>query len=615
MPGRVAGAGRELDRETLDAALSSCRQHLLDARGPNGCWTGELSVSALSTATALFALHLHLRNPGRGDAAPEIARLVEGGGRWLVRHQNSDGGWGDTTASRSNLSTTLLCWSALAPLEEGDAGAASAAEWAARWIERNAGSLAPERLAEAVAARYGKDRTFSVPILTMAALAGRLGPDGWRCVTPLPFELAAFPRNWFHLLQLPVVSYALPALIAMGQAIHHHRPPENPAIRLVRSSAKTPTLKVLRAIQPAGGGFLEAIPLTSFVTMSLISCGQGDGEVVREGVGFLVRSVRPCGGWPIDTNLATWVTTLAVNALSAGAPAGPALTTADAVRIREWLLGQQYRETHPYTNAPPGAWAWTDLPGGVPDADDTAGALLALHHLGPDGPTLEAARAGAAWLLNLQNRDGGVPTFCRGWGALPFDRSGADLTAHALLAWHVWFSDLPGIRRRVIAARHRACRYLSEIQRPDGSFLPLWFGNEHAHEDENPVYGTGRVLPALILEQFDHPHLKESVQKAARWLIDAQNPDGGWGGAPGIPSTIEETAVAVQALSEAVPSVPDAREAVIHGARSLINQTSGGCDFAPSPIGLYFARLWYSERDYPLIFTTAALGAVRKLPQ
>ena len=28
----------------------------------------------------------------------------------------------------------------------------------------------------------------------------------------------------------------------------------------------------------------------------------------------------------------------------------------------------------------------------------------------------------------------------------------------------------------------------------------------------------------------------------------------------------------------------------------------------PWPIGFYFAKLWYHERLYPLIFTTTALG-------
>ena len=49
----------------------------------------------------------------------------------------------------------------------------------------------------------------------------------------------------------------------------------------------------------------------------------------------------------------------------------------------DWLLDQQYRQVHPYTNADPGGWAWTDLPGGVPDADDTPGALLAVLQLLP----------------------------------------------------------------------------------------------------------------------------------------------------------------------------------------------------------------------------------------
>ena len=81
----------------------------------------------------------------------------------------------------------------------------------------------------------------------------------------------------------------------------------------------------------------------------------------------------------------------------------------------------------------------------VPDADDTPGALLALAKLCNDElpeetrqRILRAAIAGTDWLLALQNRDGGWPTFCRGWGKLAFDRSGTDLTAHAPRALRVW---------------------------------------------------------------------------------------------------------------------------------------------------------------------------------
>ena len=95
--------------------------------------------------------------------------------------------------------------------------------------------------------------------------------------------------------------------------------------------------------------------------------GLADHPVAKKGVEFLKSSIRDDGGWPIDTNLATWVTTLSINAL------GDDLDGVDKDAIREWLLAQQYKTVHPYTNADPGGWAWTDLPGGVPDADDTAG--------------------------------------------------------------------------------------------------------------------------------------------------------------------------------------------------------------------------------------------------
>ena len=64
-------------------------------------------------------------------------------------------------------------------------------------------------------------------------------------------------------------------------------------------------------IQPTTGGFLEATPLTSFVSMSLAASRPARiTTVVRHGVDFLARSVRDDGSWPIDTNLATWATTL-----------------------------------------------------------------------------------------------------------------------------------------------------------------------------------------------------------------------------------------------------------------------------------------------------------------
>jgi squalene-hopene/tetraprenyl-beta-curcumene cyclase len=606
--------------ERLEAAYRTALARLLAERTPEGHWVGELSASALSTATAVSALSL-VRKTAHGRDS--IDGLIRGGLAWLAANQNEDGGWGDTIRSVSNISTTMLGRAAIHLA--GATGQYSETLARADGYMRERFGTTPEEQAEAVRARYGKDRTFAVPILTTCALAGMVK---WDEVPSLPFELACFPQSWFRFLRLQVVSYALPALIAIGQCVYRHRPPWNPLSWLIRRLAIRRSLRVLETIQPSNGGFLEATPLTSFVTLSLASIGLADHPVARKGADFIVQSVRPDGSWPIDTNLSTWVTTLSINALAAVGE----LDRIDRPALRDWLLKQQYQERHPYTGADPGAWAWSALPGGVPDADDTPGALLALNHLCLEDQTAtEAAERGCEWLLGLQNRDGGWPTFCRGWGHLPFDRSGSDLTAHvvrACAAWHKDFSDgilyytardgrVSGVPWHENPARARLFRqlqdsfpagfaYLARTQRPDGSWLPLWFGNQHAPDDENPTYGTARVLAAY--RDLDRMNT-DPAQKGIRWLLSNQNADGGWGGGKGTPSSIEETALAVEVLLSAGP---DATVAVNKGLQWLVHEVeTGGLDH-PIPIGFYFAKLWYFEKLYPIIFTVAALGHARR---
>ncbi|MGV3663125.1 MAG: prenyltransferase/squalene oxidase repeat-containing protein [Prosthecobacter sp.] len=571
----------------LDSAIASTRAHLDSLRNARGHWEGHLSSSALSTATAIVALALV-------DRETHTA-LVQRGAQWLCHHQNADGGWGDTTLSKSNLSTTLLCWSALHLVAAHEAAAISKAD---TWITAQVGSLEAETIARAVIARYGKDKTFSVPILMLCTLCGTLGENGWRHVIALPFELAALPRTWFGAVGLPVVSYALPALIAIGHVRFSKRPPAwwNP-LRWLRALAWKRVRPMLRTLQPGSGGYLEATPLTSFVTMALAGAGDLDHPCLPLAVGFLQQSVRQDGAWPIDTNLATWGTTLAVRA--GGTPDG---------RTLEWLLDQQYQQVHPFTNAAPGGWAWTDLPGGVPDADDTSSALIAVNKLGH--PCDQRIQAGVTWLLDLQNRDGGMPTFCRGWGALPFDRSTPEITAHALLAWWTWRDDLPPpLQQRIHKATALALAYLRRAQGTDGSWIPLWFGNEHTPDENNPVYGTAQVMNHLGGNDALASHASDLIQPGLRYLGAVQKSDGSFGGDKEAPCPLEETAVALQALCTG-----GAPPAVIQLALGrLLTDTTGGQCFPPAPIGLYFARLWYHEQLYPVIWTLGALQAARKM--
>jgi len=616
----------------VQSAYEKAREELLAERCANGHWIGELASSALATATAVSALSLVDRE--------HYKELIGNGVQWILGRQNADGGWGDTEKNYSNISTTMLVVAALRLAVRAEEFSEVVAN-AKSYIEAKGGI-------EGLRRRYGKDKTFAVPILTNYALAGLVS---WSEVSALPFEAACVPQSWYRFMQMPVVSYAIPALVAIGQARYFHRKPLNPITRLIRAAAIKPSLKVLQRMQPESGGYLEAVPLTGFVTMALAGTGRADHPVAQLAIKFLIDSVRNDGSWPIDTNLATWNTTLSLNAL-AGAGENVSTLSDDSTRCLSWLLSCQHNERHPFTGADPGGWGWSDLSGAVPDSDDTPGALLTLAHWHDSTNCDEtdrvrisrAAANGLAWLIKLQNRNGGWPTFCRGWGKLPFDRSGSDLTAHALRAirvWsEIWKGNPPKVKQnlRLLAKTSidsvvaKGFHYLVRQQRSDGSWIPLWFGNQDQPIEENPVYGTAKVLLAFR-DSADLLGENETrvMRRGLNWLSAAQNEDGGWGGGPamlnhdfdpalsaeqsvsaGFPSSVEETALALEALLTAADD-PSLQGTIDKGVEWLCCKVENNLHHETSPIGFYFAKLWYYERLYPLIFTVSALGqAIRR---
>ncbi len=138
---------------------------------------------------------------------------------------------------------------------------------------------------------------------------------------------------------------------------------------------------------------------------------------------------------------------------------------------------------------------------------------------------------------------------------------------------------------------------------------------------------------------------------AVDYLLSARNSDGGWGGGPSLStalsaavvSSVEETSVALEAIchyfqtyalanglkNERVFGDPADKdrsvdrlwrpsqgresqclEAIIDAARWLTDAIDREQHQTAWPIGFYFAKLWYYEKLYPLVFATAAMGAV-----
>lgn len=715
-----------IDRQRVSAALETARSDLLAEQTAAGHWVGELSSSPLSTATAISALIIaeqsgSLEQHGRKadqlfDAdqifQSDLSELIVQSLHWLACQQNDDGGWGDTNKSRSNIAATMLVVAAF-HLTGVPAKYSGLLERAEGYIRQGGGVAALRK-------RYGRDKTLAAAILTNCALAD-LVP--WKEVPSLPFELAVLRQPWHRPLRLPAVGYTIPALVAIGQAVYHHRRPWNPMTRAVRRLSRARALNVVERLQPESGGFLESTPLTSFVVMSLASIGLAEGRIVRRGVEFLLGSVRGDGSWPATANLAVTNTVLAMHALGRwGSDQVPSpeegsrvqgtegrrqgtgnreqrWTRADRTNLRsvpgaaarahgaepttaaqryppvDWLLKCQHTAPNPYPGTSPGGWAWTDLSGGVPDVDSTAGALVALADAYEwSDPAVRqrielAAKLGTRWLLDLQNRDGGWPTFSRRdqptvgahlrWaptygrcpGCLLYDGSASDLTAHALIAISACRRRIPravhgkDIQLRLDGAVERAMAYLQDQQREDGSWIPLWFGNQDNPDDENPVYGTSRVLMALADLGYAS---SDMARRGCDWLGRVQHASGGWGptnlrsagtrqpvlpGAGSVAATatspprrvpppkhdakdfdvhstgpsVEETALAVTALLRIGDTSASQQRAAEQGLAWLVEAVENGRHTEPAPIGFYFVKLWYYERLYPRIFAAEAL--------
>lgn len=579
---------------------------LLAELNDEGFWTGKLSSSALGVSVAIAALHFH--------NAEENKTQIKKGFSWLKNNINSDGSFGDTPESLGNISTSLLVYASLNLYSAEDKTLKELQKKIADYLLQNNIDIKSDKVADAILGHYKKDYTFSVPILTMCALCGIPGDSGFKKIPQLPFELALLPQKFYRLLNLSVVSYAIPALIAVGIVIFKKKKSGRIA-RWIRKGAEKKALKILQKSMPESGGFLEAIPLTAFVSLSLINAGYGETEVVKKGIEFLKRTQRQDGGWAIDVDLSTWVTTLSIKAL--GSKIDEVLNEEQQNILIEHLKSLQNKIVHPFNGASPGGWGWTNYSGSVPDCDDTPGAMLALMQLAPHHTVTDEILVGGEWLLKMQNSDGGFPTFSKGWGKLPFDQSCADLTGHCFLALakvlNLFRNKISSsTKKKLNESLKNAITYLQKYQQENGSWMPLWFGNQHTKNHQNPVYGTARVLtylydslPFLPANSEIVKLIEELIHSGEKFLLEVQHENGSWGGNSSVHGSIEETSLSIAALQGSTHT--NQREKGF-GWLDKYHQNNG---LKAAPIGLYFASLWYDEKMYPI--TSYLEAVVREL--
>lgn len=315
-----------------------------------------------------------------------------------------------------------------------------------------------------------------------------------------------------------------------------------------------------------------------------------------------------------------WDTGIALNALL---ESGLGTEDPAALNAARWLIDHEVKElgdwAHRVPDVAPGGWYFEYANEFYPDCDDTAEVLMALARCRFRDPRDEKRKQGAvdrglAWLLAMQNKDGGWAAFDKDcdnevFTHVPFadhnamlDPSCEDVTARVLESLHVlgFTRDDPAIMK--------AIGWLLERQEEDGS----WFGRWGC----NYIYGTWLVLWGLRAIGFDPQDAR--VQKARGWIESVQNADGGWGETPESydepsakgkgESTAAQTAWALLALHASDAKESDAAR---RGVAYLLDKQREDGSWHDVPwTGTGFPRVFYLRYHYYCIyFPLLALGA------
>ncbi len=625
---------------SLDSRISDAMQRsvnwFLSAQAPEGYWWGELEAD--STLESDYILYQYVL--GRFERE-KIAKLAN----YVRRQQLPDGGWSIYPGGPAEINATVKAYFALKLA--GDLPEASHLERARRKVNELGGLEAAN--------------SYTRFYLAM------VGAIAWDLVPAIPPELMLLP-NWFLVNVYEMSSWTRSILIPLT-ILYAQRPdwkvPEHGQVgELFRNgSRKTAAFKwdrrvvswrnlflainkllkaherlswkplrrralgrarawLLEHLERSDGlGTIYPAMVNSVFALMALGFPPEDPLTGRE-IGFLASyeieegdtlRVQPCISPVWDTAIAM------VSLQEAGlGPNHPAL-----VNAARWLLDHQIVGSGDWQvknrDAEPGGWAFEFRNDFFPDVDDTAFVLMALAPVADaDAERMKPAlRRGLAWLLSMQNRDGGWGAFDRDndralLTQIPFadhnamiDPSTADVTARTVecLGRFGWPASHPTVARAV--------EFLRRDQTAEGPWYGRW--------GVNYVYGTSGVLRALEPVGLA---AGEDCHRAVNWLRSVQNADGGWGESiasyddaslkgKGV-STPSQTAWAlIGLLAVSGPGDPAVERGI---AYLLERQNADGSWDEDQFTGTGFPRVFYLKYHlYRNAFPLYALGRYRNL--
>ncbi|HEY7404317.1 MAG TPA: squalene--hopene cyclase [Candidatus Angelobacter sp.] len=619
------------------AGIETARDYLFAQQHEDGYWCGELEADT-TLESDYIAIHTLLGTGNRTrmeQAVPEI-----------IRHQNDDGGWPIFAGGPSNISASVKAYLALKLM--------------GLKADHPVLELARKKILEMGGAT--ECNTFTKIYLCF------FGQYDWEAVPAVPPEIVLFPNwFWFNLYEIsswsrailvPLsIAYAkkpfkkIPAEMGIeelfvggrhGRHLHLKYTPETISwrnfflvlnrvvhfcerfhIRPLRYLAlkKAERWMLERFEKSDGLGAIYPGILNSIIALRCLGYSTDDPQVIRALDEFEKLGIEE-PGVPDDREPTfrmqpcmspVWDTAYALFALGeSGVPKDdPRL-----LKAADWILSKEVRTKGDWAVKVPkvaaGGWYFEFNNEFYPDVDDSAMVLLGLDKV--DNPLEryqhEVSQRAIDWIFAMQCKSGGWASFDKDntrmvFQHIPFADHNAMLDPPTV--------DITGRVLEMLAAYgitkedkrvQKAIKFILKEQEPDGS----WFGRWGV----NYIYGTMLVLRGLQAMGVDHH--EPYIQQGAEWLRMVQNANGGWGETCGSyddpttrgigPSTPSQTAWAVMGLLAA----GDTRsESVQRGILYLLeNQRGDGHWDEDQYTGTGFPRVFYLAyhlyRDYfPLI--------------
>ena len=623
----------DADLSEVDTAIDRSADFILSQQQPDGSWCGELEGDSMLEADYIF-LHTLLESgdPGRMQRAFNE----------MMRYQKDDGSWSLYPDGPGNISLSVKCYFSAKLMGVGADDP--------RLVKCRAWILAHGGVVEC--------NTFTKMYLCA------LGQYDYDAVPAIPPEIVLFP-NWFYFNIYEISSWSRSILVPLA-ILYAKKPfkkisPEqsidelfvggrsSAALRLkldrkakiswrnffilldrVLHFAEAVHLRPLRTIalkraekwllerfeMTDGLGAIYPAMLNAIIALRCLGYSEDDPQVIRARDEFEKLGIEqlPTPGMPEPTFRMqpavspVWDTAQAVYALG---EAGVSRTDARMIKAADWLLSKEVRHKGDWSvkvpNCEPGGWYFEYNNEFYPDTDDTAQVLLALNKV--DNPREryqhEVAQRAINWEFAMQCRNGG-------WGS--FDKDNTKMIFQYIpFADHNAMLDPPtvDITGRILEMLasygftrddkrvEKAIKFILSEQEPDGS----WFGRWGV----NYIYGTFLVLRGLDAIGMDH--LEPQIQQAAEWIRMVQNPDGGWGETCGCyddpntrgigPSTPSQTAWAMLGL---LAAGDDRSDSVAKGVRWLLThqQPDGSWDESTGEGPTHQAL--YTGTGFPRVF-------------